>query len=397
MGAGNVASKGGRSANKSMRLPLILALVTAGVAQAQVIITSEDMFNQVGQYYRTHAFKGEVSFFGQETTSVAGRLGRAGGPQLWDFRVGPTDETHRFDVVAASDDGHNTEFPKATFAERKTEESTGIRSWSYFDQVKGVGRVNYGFYGGEELSFLLTLTSPAVAFASPIVDFPETIRFGDAWSSTANFKLEATFDTGVDPEDPEGGGALTIPVTVKRVSSAKVDAFGVVRLPGGASADALRVNELVTSEIVFDLGEGVPFPPQTSYLRNYYWLVEDRGVAVQITSAATNPSTGLPPEDFAEAIEFLRLFETNHAAGQSPVEQVGGLEIDLRRDSAGRITRAELSWIPVSTMKQYRVEYTDDLTAGRWTELRTTDLNLVIDTSISGTATRFYRLIGLKN
>src|SRR5271165_5905387 len=68
----------------------------AVATQAQITITSADMFNQVGQYYRAYANNTT------NTVAVSSMLGTTGGPQAWDFRTGPQDVTYRFDYTAAN-------------------------------------------------------------------------------------------------------------------------------------------------------------------------------------------------------------------------------------------------------------------------------------------------------
>lgn len=378
-----------------MRAALIVVLVCAAATatKGQVVITSEDLFNEVGQYYKAYAFKEPASLFAIPTTEVTGRLGTTGGPQLWDFTAGPENEIYRVDIVPTSDGGHAAVFSEAKFAERTTEETTGKVRWSFFAQVPGIGRLNYGHYD-EASNELLNFTSPAHKLETPIVDFPDTIRFRDTWATSTSWKLEINEETGMETEDPElGGGNFIAPVTVKRSSVATVDAFGIANLPGIGFADALRVNEVVTLDVQIDLGEGAP-SSFVSYLRNYYWLCEDRGIAVVITSESS--SQGLPPENFNLATQFTRLFETNHAQGQSPVDLIRDFKISLRKDATGKV-QAILSWAQLGSVNSYRVEFTDDLAGGTWTPLGTTTFNFLVDTTLTGASPRFYRLIGLRN
>lgn len=358
-----------------MRLPLILAVAFTGVAQAQVVITSEDMFNQIGQYWRAYANSSDVP--------VSFLLGNPGGPQSWDFRNGPADETWRFDYVAPSDGGHGADFPRAKFAERKTVEVSGEKSWLYLEQVPGVGRVNYGFYDEE-----FSPTMPSSPFAASIVDFPATVSYQQTWNTATSFKTEISFDVGPDPEDPEGGaGTFAIPAQIYYSSTAKADAYGVVNLPGVGFGEGLRVNELVTYVIEVDLeGNGQYQQVATEYVRNYYWLVENRGIAVQITSKQQSTP---PPDNFPLAAHLVRLFETNHGEGTRTSESITDFTITISRD------RALLSWTKLGSVTSYRVEYTEEI-GGLWKELGSTTSNFLIDSNISGAAHRFYRVVGLK-
>ena len=103
-----------------------LTLAGAGVLQAQITITSLDMFNAPGQYYRSYASEGEVS--------VTGLIGPKGGPQTWNFATGPEDGVFRFDYLAAEDAGGLAAlFPDAMLVERKTVESTGKEAFLFLD------------------------------------------------------------------------------------------------------------------------------------------------------------------------------------------------------------------------------------------------------------------------
>src|SRR4051794_5444522 len=72
--------------------------------QAQVTISSSDMFNQVGQYYRAY------SNAGTNTVPVSGLLGTTGGPQAWDFSSGPVAVTNRFNYIPASQGSNGADF-----------------------------------------------------------------------------------------------------------------------------------------------------------------------------------------------------------------------------------------------------------------------------------------------
>ena len=71
-----------------------LAIVASiGSLQAQITITSFDMFNAPGQYYRAHVTTNALD--------VAQLVGHAGGPQAWDFANLPYDYDARFDYLNA--------------------------------------------------------------------------------------------------------------------------------------------------------------------------------------------------------------------------------------------------------------------------------------------------------
>ncbi|HYW69305.1 MAG TPA: hypothetical protein VE960_06835, partial [bacterium] len=82
-------------------LTLLAAVSPAGASTGSAagrdgpVLTSDDFFHEVGDYYR--------SWSNDLNVSVSGLLGSAGGPQTWDFTTGPTDEIKRFDYVPIGD------------------------------------------------------------------------------------------------------------------------------------------------------------------------------------------------------------------------------------------------------------------------------------------------------
>ncbi|MBI2888944.1 MAG: hypothetical protein HYY10_03410 [Candidatus Liptonbacteria bacterium] len=286
----------------------MLAVISAATlimgerAHGQVTITSSDMFNKIGQYYRAYANANEVG--------VSGKMGTTGGGQVWDFTSGPTNVILRFDYVAPNDEGHGADFPKATVAERRTDLSDGSKSWNYFEQVPGVGRRVYGFYDKKFAS-----SRPSTPFSSPIVTFPGTIKYGDTWSAKTSYRADIVLSDTIDPDNPTApANSFTIPMMITYSSTAKVDAFGTMNQPGVGSGDALRVNELVEFNIQADLrGDGSFQTIATDYVRTFYWLRPGFGITVQMT---------LKEDTFTTATEFIRMFETNHASSDAPVSPV---------------------------------------------------------------------------
>ncbi len=155
--------------------------MAASVAgHGQVTITATDMFNQAGLYYQGYA-----NYFdpNDSTTSypTAGVMGATGGPQLWDFTTGPTNQVFRFDYLAASNVAEAVSFTNATLVERKTVVggTNTTPSDLFFTQVPGVGRTVYGFY---DTTF--SAETPANVFSPPIVDFPDQIHYNDTWTTS---------------------------------------------------------------------------------------------------------------------------------------------------------------------------------------------------------------------
>lgn len=361
---------------------LILCYATVVHAQDAVIISASDMFNQIGQYYKVYANK--------NNTSIAGRLGKASGGQFWDFTTGPTDDIYRFDYVATADGGHAQDFPKAKFAERKTEQGDGSQAYLYLDQVSGTGRVNYGFYDSKFLD-VLGSSSASHPFTKPITDFPDSIRFGDTWSTVTSFNSDIQLsDAQPDPTDPtDPGGSLgSLGIVINYSSTAKADAFGIVNLPGIGFGDALRVNELAQYDVQADiLGNGEYQSVETDYIRHYYWIMPGHGIVAEIVS--TQQGTA-PPDDFSTAAQFIRMFETNHGNAISlppPPTGITGLKATF---GPGRVL---LNWDAFPSSTTYKIEATSDLSnPNSWIEIQSTTNLYLIDSLTAGTSAKFYRV-----
>jgi hypothetical protein len=85
-----------------------IGLALPAALAAQTTITSPDMFNQPGQYYRAYANSTNNS-----SVSVNGMIGSAGAGQFWDFTTGPSDVIYRFDYLAASNTPYGAAFVAA--------------------------------------------------------------------------------------------------------------------------------------------------------------------------------------------------------------------------------------------------------------------------------------------
>ena len=359
---------------------LVLNLAALTSAHAQVAITAKDMFNQVGQYYRAYANKGNAS--------VSGKLGIAGGPQVWDFTTGPKDQVYRFDYVSVNDGGHGAEFPNAKFAERKTEEANGSRDWLYLEQAPGLGRRVFGFSNSD-----VSPNNPAIKFSEPIVDFPDTINYKDTWTTSTSYQIDIlTLDGEPDSDDPTAPAEkISIPALFKVTSTFTVDAHGLVNLSGTLGfGDALRVNELVQYDVEVDLfGDGQFQPITQQFSRNYYWLRPDHGIVAQVNSREQSTP---PPDNFTTATAFIRMFETNHSQvqGERPPVGITGLKITI---TGGRVL---INWDKANA-GTYRVEFTTDpASKDSWKSLggETKDV-FMLDAISAGSPARFYRVVGV--
>ena len=256
-------------------------LFSIGGVQGQVTITSADMFNTIGQYYRVYANNGSAD--------VTGRLGNTGGPQTWDFTTGPQDITYRFDYVTTNDASAGADFPLAKFAERQTDEATGTQmAWLFLQQVPGKGRVNYGFYNPN--------SDPTEGiFTPPITDFPDPLRYQDTWTCATSF----TYDF-------QG----LIPVKEDYTATATVDAYGTIKLPGIGSVSCLRINELDQHDISADVDDSGDYQPlETDYIRIYFFVSPGHGIVATIDSQQS--FTAPPANNFTSASQFVRMFDLN--------------------------------------------------------------------------------------
>jgi hypothetical protein len=351
----------------------LLPVITA---RAQVTITAADMFNEAGLSYSAYANKFDphdpsTSF------SVGNLMGAGGGPQLWDFTTGPTDQIFQYDYLAPTGIAEASDFPQAKIAERRTITQNGEVNWLFFEQVPGVGRKVYGFYDPK-----FSAEMPSSPFSTPIVDFPAQINYKDTWTTSATF---ATIINVVDPEVMAG-----FPARITFSSTFTVDAFGVVDLPELGFGDALRINEEETIAIAIDLdGQGQFQNIETDFTRNYYWLSSGRGIVAQMNSIQSSTP---PAANFDRATAFVRMFKTNKkaVAGCSDAGQVTDLKISV---SNGKIL---LKWTKTQCAKQYRVEYSTSASpTATWKALGDPTANtFMLDDA--GDQLRFYRVVSLR-
>lgn len=336
-----------------------LILVTAGlplVLAAQVTITEQDMF-QPGQYWEGYGNSGSIS--------SAGLIGPTGGPQLWEFSTGPEDRIYRHEYWAADSMDHAASFPLASFGERREDLGSGEVEWLFLNQVAGVGRENFGFY-----SEAFSPVQPIVQFDPPIIDFPATIEYGDTWTSSSSF---TTVITGLD-------------AIIYYTAESEVDAWGTLNLPLLGFGDCLRVNELSAFNVWVDLfGTGSFFEVTTEYVRSYFFLMEDRGIATILSSEQGSTPV---PDQFTQAAQFVRMYETDHPSGSVDPVAVDDLQITVTGSNV------LLNWSSTEGTAEYRVEYSDNPYAGTWSTLATTPGTFALD---PGAATagvlRSYRVI----
>ena len=363
---------------KERLLPIAVAILAAFSARSQITITSADMFNEAGLYDLAYANNYEPR---SPTTSypVANIMGSAGPSRFWNFISGPTNKVWRFDYLNSAGRPEAAAFPQAKIAERKTVVDSNQLSWLMFEQVPNLGRKVYGFYDEDFSS-----DTPSNVFNPPIIDFPKQINYGDTWNTSTTI---ATSIALLDPEIFD-----SIPTQVTFISNFKVDAWGIVDLPGLGLLDALRVNEEQSIAVAVDLdGEGQFQNIETDYARTYYWLSPGHGIVAQLASVQ---STTPPDNNFPLATAFVRMFETNKklSAGCTDPGPVTDLKIKI---SNGKVL---LQWTKTLCAKQYRVEYSNNPSDNRsWKTLGDlTPDEFMLDTTGSQDRMRFYRVVSLK-
>lgn len=335
-------------------------------ALAQITITSQDMFNSIGQYYRYFS-----NYPGTSVSVSTADYGNPGGPQLWDFTSGLTEDTLLFEYVDPAADGHNGEFPLAEMAERKTAALSGDQAWMFVTQTPGFGRINYGFYDEAFCSI-----EPSTPFEPEMVDFPDPIDYNDSWTASTTFYTQMYsagewYDTRIIYN-----------------AQATADAYGIINLELLGFGECLRVQELASYNIAIDLfHDGTYYWLETDYIRTYYWLMEDSGIAAQISSEQL--ANQEPPENFTLASVYCRMFETNHPSGDLPPEPVDDLTITFDPYTV------LLSWTAAPYATEYRVEYSETPEFTLWEILGTTTGNYLLDMDVEGVPYRFYRVISI--
>jgi hypothetical protein len=353
------------------------AAILAGVmaAQGQVIITNADLFNQVGQYYRTYA-----NSTNQSTVDISGVLGTAGSvAQAWNFTTGPQDVTNRYDYLAASNTPYGADFVAAgaQIAQQLTSEgTTNPLQWLYITEDPAKGQLDYGFY---DPSF--SSSQPESVFSPALQDFPASIHYGQSWSGTTMFDSVYSL-----------AGFGDYPDQITYTSTDTVDAFGVVTLPGIGFLDCLRVHEVVEYDIAINIDGSGYEPAGTDYVLNYYWLAPGHGMVAQINSQQYDST---PPDDLGgQAATFERMFQAYHpvAVTNQATNSISGFT--FTRGSTGAL----LQWTPVTGVGSYTVEYAANL-AGTitWQSLGSTSSNFILDpeATTSAAPVRFYRVVGI--
>ena len=359
---------------KNFYLRLLMGLTTYASCQAQITITSDDMFNQPGEYYRAYANQ-PPALLNRFPVTVAGRIGEPGGPHYWDFTEGPTDEIYRYEYIERENTIVWNSFKEATIAERSYRESEpGDYAYIMFDEVENLGRKVFGFW-----IINAQFDDPSTKFTLPIIDFPAQINYGDSWTTTAEYP----------------NTLLGIPAVYTEVQTFDVDAYGYLELPELGVLECLRINSVKDFSAAIDFnGTGTFTNIDRQFARIYYWLVPGKGIAAQMVS---EPSGNPVSEQFNLATMFQRMFETNKVAkdaGCREAEPVDGLNIIYQPNLV------RLKWDAAACAQSYRVQtaYGQDPVL-EWMDLSPANYQetFFIDTLLNGHKIKLYRVISQRN
>lgn len=296
----------------------ILPLLYDGRVMAQITMRARDYPSRLGGVRK--------AYVNSRDPSVAGLIGRVGGPQVWDFSYPPVagEEVHVIEIVSAKEGACAAEYPDSQFAERTTSRSPGQPSWEYFSIEQDQGRRFYG------------LCAPGANSATPGVVFePPTLQFSNCTYGT-------TWERSTSWSDTVNTVLGSVPVTVHFTARGSVDGFGTIILPNLGRMSALRVNETHTYQNEF---QGLPLGDQ--YFHNYYWLVPSIGKAVEIVSKASDTAA---PAVYSVAATVLRVFEGGALAAEGLRAQRQGEQVFLSWESAGSDLRY---LITTSSIPQY--------------------------------------------
>lgn len=335
----------------------LLIFIISNLVYSQTTIRTEDIEYDLGGYYRMYDIP--------SPQGVIGLTGITGGPHTFDFSTGPTITTLLFDYVETSDGGHGGDFPEATIAERKTENSD--HSWLYLSFEQDVGRTVYGFYDSIGLP-----ESPSVPFSSAIIDFPDSITYGTWFTGSTTFDVTSA---GVD-------------MVVEYSFTGFADAYGTVILPDDAgSHECIQVNY---SEQYVYTWMGIPL--QTSHIRTFFYLADGTGIVAFITSVESENTV---PNDFSVAQSFARMYESSKLPSTPPAPV--NLEITM---AAGDVV---LTWQPGTNQRDmtYNVYSShnphESFESGTWTiEATGLTTNTWTDEGVSEEL-KFYRVTSVED
>ena len=384
----NILGRGSLVSNGviEMKIKILLLVLISGFwcwnqASSQVVITSADMFNEEGLYYKAYSN-------GDAKVSAVNIIGSEGGPNFWDFTAGPRNEVIKFDYLEPSDSIFVDEFPEATIMERARVEETGeMLGEIFFESVEGLGRKVYGFVRdtNDPAQLVLGLDGP-LKFKVPQVDFPANIKYGDEWSNVI------TFDTNIDI----GGGLGSLGqfrIIIK--DDFIVDAYGFAELENIGFVDVLRLNTVTSQDVQIQQDDGTFVSMgATSYVRIYRWLAQGKGIVAELTSDVSSDLSGNaspPSKIFETGSKYFRMFETNkeNSGGCSSADPVSDLRISWDTNN----NRVFLRWTKVECASKYRVLSSTDLSdKSSWELVEETNKDFSFDILPDSDQHRWYKV-----
>lgn len=339
---------------------LSIILVLPNPAAAQITIELDDLQLGAGasRSYLTH----------QATLAVVdGFIQGAGGPRVWNFSSGPSDDTFAYETMLASESAVSGPFVGAELAERLTIDSDPSISWTFYNLIQP-GRELHGFHNG-----MANPAFPVIRLLPPLVDLPTPIDYQDQWTASSFYRTSQDL------------GGVIFPIDVDVTISSFVDAYGSLSLPTLGTVDVLRINELSVSVSVTDVG-GVPLELARSFVRSHLFVSKEFGIVAQITSEAGPES---PETEFEIASRFIRLSQSSPPG--PPSSTLAILSIVLDSDSS-----VTLTWRSVAGTN-YDVEVSTDLI--NWQVVGSLIPAVGVETSFTespiptGSLRRFYRVV----
>lgn len=373
---------------KSIKLSILSAIVVTMSCMdpciGQVIISSDDMFLEEGLYSKAYSN-------GSTPVSATQYIGQDGGPNFWDFSIGPEQEVIRYEYLEATTSEDYITFSGSTIVERSINETTGeLMAEIFFEPVTGVGRKVFGFVrrSGNDIETLLGLDG-AIAFSTPQIDFPAIMKYGDSFSTVL------IFDT---LQDTIGGIIGSVAqFRVVQTDDVSIDAFGFARLPGIGFVDVIRMNTVTKSDVQIKQDESFVSLGAPTYSRIYRWIAKGKGIVAEMSSEVTADLSGnasAPPVNFEVAGHFFRMFETNKttSGGCDEADPVMDLKIDFDKANS----RIFLTWSKVECASYYRVEYRSALSSDHaWQQVERTTKEFSFDIIPRNNEMRLYRIVSV--
>jgi hypothetical protein len=235
-----------------------LAVGVIAPAAGQITITSADAASIFAA--------GKTSYSYQDTLALSVNIGNTGSTS-WDFsslRVGYASTLTS--VTASSTPYFTSDFSTATHAFQTSQSQMGVAITVYQYFILGTNLQNPGTKGGGPSPFGDVVYSLKNSPAATEYAFPST--YGTNWNSTYTEAYSITV-----------GGFPIISTTTNYTTSYVVDAYGSMKVPGGATYQALRIRYQERSP---DLSVG-------------YVFIAKEGAIITVTAGDTIANSGTIP------------------------------------------------------------------------------------------------------